>query len=435
MFDVCPPVCLGEDSQYYAVYKRYLETVDKLAGHVSRVQCVATQCVVGGVVGGRFARRLGRFGEEHVGVSAVGGESVGIAGVDGGLAESVGDGVRGGYAAWCANCSSERGEESVVVQETDADSQCVDRDNEVGKAHVGLCGDECAGCVRSTSVIPPSGVGKHWARNRQWREEKTKKKMRRKSRKSEALASENWRTTSGSAVSNDSGRGFFSGCSEDVRRQLIETRAARLIEENKVAVATCVQKLEQQSLVDDMKVAEATMRVAQAGLRTAKAVQQKALLEASDLEKLKKMQETRVLRQTETNKVAVEKAFASLASSGNVPSLVGGHAVTIRSGSISPNSSASEAEVRKVQKDLADMTECMDRLRVCLAQGDFEKAKAVVAGEKAGLGEFEGSVGLTVPEGGPPSIWYDDGGYGGYIAADGRFHSMPGEYDNFQFEE
>jgi len=232
-----------------------------------------------------------------------------------------------------------------------------------------------------------------------------------------------------SGVSDSSSyRGAFSTCTEEVRRRLASTRAERLIEENKLVAAVSAQKLKQQTEVLAMQAAEVK-------LRTAKALQRHALVEAQDVEKMKKMHETRVLRQTETNKVAVEKAFASLAGSGNVPSLVGGHAVTVRSGSISPNSSASEAEVRKVQKDLADMTECMDRLRVCLAQGDFEKAKAVVAGEKVGLGEFEGSVGLTVPEGGPPSIWYDDGGYGGYIAADGRFHSLPGEYDNFQFEE
>jgi len=218
---------------------------------------------------------------------------------------------------------------------------------------------------------------------------------------------------------------FFSACSEGVQRDLRESRARMLIAENERKVVEEKAKLVRHA-------SEEAMRVAQAELKTARAVQQKGLIEASDFEKLKKMQETRVLRQTETNKVAVEKAFASLASSGNVPSLVGGHAVTIRSGTISPNSSASEAEVRKVQKDLADMTERMERLQVCLAQGDLERVKLIAAGEKVGLGEYEDSVGLTVPEGGPPSIWYADGGY---IAGDGRFHSMPGEYDNFQFEE
>jgi len=112
-----------------------------------------------------------------------------------------------------------------------------------------------------------------------------------------------------------------------------------------------------------------------------------------------------------------------LASSGNVPSLVGGSAQTINSGSISPNSSASEAEVRKVQKDLTDLTECMERLRCCLDRNDIEGAKVVAAG-KTKNGDCDESLGLTIPEDGVPSVWYGEGD-GGYVAADGRFHSVP----------
>jgi len=288
--------------------------------------------------------------------------------------------------------------------------------------------------------------GPNYARNVQWREKKKALKARRREmgrRRSDGgvpmsrskigsvgapWQRESWRSEAVSVGEEEGQQGkgaAFSLCSQEVRRRLAETRAARLIAENEAAAAMSERKLQLCGAVDVMKAAEVK-------LKTAKALQQCALVEAGDMEKLKKMQETKVMRATETNKVAVEKAFASLASSGNVPSLVGGHAVTIRSGSISPNSSASEAEVRKIQKDLVDMTERMERLQACLAQGDFERAKAVAAGGKVDLGEYEDSVGLTVPEGGPPSIWYADGGY---IARDGRFHSMPGEYDNFQFEE
>jgi len=365
-----------------------------------RVGCV----VVGGLVGSQSPRLLRDFVGDSV-VAGHGGAGSSI--VSGEVADSV-ECVSGGNVV-----GSGAGGGSGVAADSGAGSAGVVS----GQSSVGLPG-----------LSEAVAHGSNLLRNRENRKKKQEKKKKRQ------LMGEDWRKTRGSVASVErlekvggqvAYRGVFSTCAVDVQRQLVDTRAARLIEENKLALALSAQRLRQQDVEEEV-------RVEQARLRLLRAKQQCALVEAQDISKLKKMHETRVMRQTETNKVAVEKAFASLASSGDVPSLVGGHAVTIRSGSISPNSSASEAEVRKVQKDLADMTERMERLQACLAQGDVERAKKVAAGEKVALGEYEDSVGLTVPEGGPPSIWYADGGY---IAGDGRFHSMPGEYDNFQFEE
>jgi len=149
---------------------------------------------------------------------------------------------------------------------------------------------------------------------------------------------------------------------------------------------------------------------------------------------------TGVLRRTETNKVAVEKAFGTLARTGNVPSMVGGSAETVQSGSISPNSSVSEAEVRALQKGFADLKASneslenrMRYLKLCAERDDVIGFKATMATfEPEGCEE---SVGLTIPEGGVPSIWYGEGA-GGYVGKDGRFHSEPEEtfgYESLSF--
>jgi len=232
-----------------------------------------------------------------------------------------------------------------------------------------------------------------------------------------------WRAKS--AV-EEADRGMFASCAADVRRQLVETRARRLIKENELAAVVSEQKLKQQAVTSVLRQKQEERKL--------------ALFEAQDVEGLKKMQETNVLRRTETNKVAVEKAFCSLAGSGNVPSLVGGHASTVKSGSISPNSSVSEAEVRALQKGFADLRadkESLEKkmryLKLCAERDDVIGMKATVATfEPEGCEE---SVGLTIPEGGVPSIWYGEGA-GGYVGKDGRFHSEPEEtfgYESLSF--
>jgi hypothetical protein len=97
-----------------------------------------------------------------------------------------------------------------------------------------------------------------------------------------------------------------------------------------------------------------------------RAEQQLDLLRARDMDKVKRMQAAQVVRTTEKCKVETERAFASLAKSGDVP----GFAETIVSGAssgpgltngsrssgtyISPDSSVSQQEIRQMQKDLLD---------------------------------------------------------------------------------
>jgi hypothetical protein len=89
------------------------------------------------------------------------------------------------------------------------------------------------------------------------------------------------------------------------------------------------------------------------------------------------------MRSTEVNKVAVEKAFASLASSGDVPgcvTVVSEGVPSLSLGSISPGSSVSEAEVWAMKKELEDV-----KRKLVLAERRVELVK-VEHGED---GQFE----------------------------------------------
>jgi len=279
-------------------------------------------------------------------------------------------------------------------------------------------------------------------RNRQLRQEKKERKKKRQAigRDWRSRGVSRWSGCTSSEkveVGSVAYKGAFQSCSEQVRKRLAETRAARLIAENELRAAESERKLKGES---EQREAMASLKRAEMELRVARVKQQRELLEAQDVEKLKRMHDTHVMRRTETNKVAVEKAFCSLAGSGNVPSLVGGHASTVKSGSISPNSSVSEAEVRALQKGFADLRadkesleNKMRHLKLCAERKDVIGMMATVATfEPEGC---EDSVGLTIPEGGVPSIWYGEGA-GGYVGKDGRFHSEPEEtfgYESLSF--
>jgi len=90
-----------------------------------------------------------------------------------------------------------------------------------------------------------------------------------------------------------------------------------------------------------------------------KARQELELVKLRDIAKEAKKREVAVTRQTECNKVAIEQAFGSLKATGNVPgfcaTVVSDATIpSLTSGSISPNSSVSEAEIRKAVKELED---------------------------------------------------------------------------------
>jgi len=98
---------------------------------------------------------------------------------------------------------------------------------------------------------------------------------------------------------------------------------------------------------------------AQNAVAEEKAKQELELVKLRDVAKEAKKREVAVTRQTECNKVAIEQAFESLKATGNVPgfcaTVVSDAVPTLTSGSISPNSSVSEAEVRRVVKELEDL--------------------------------------------------------------------------------
>jgi len=124
---------------------------------------------------------------------------------------------------------------------------------------------------------------------------------------------------------------------------------------------------------------------AQNELEIAKAKHQLEVLSAVDLEQEKRMRHSKMVKATEVNLVAVEKAHSSLKQSGNVPGFVPGSAETVVSGaptlttgSISPDSSVSAAEVREMAKKLADSEAENARLKEINREYGIEKLKTGV---------------------------------------------------------
>jgi len=130
-----------------------------------------------------------------------------------------------------------------------------------------------------------------------------------------------WRESAGSGETR---RGYFADCGVEVQRKLKESRARMMIAENN-------------------RVAE-------------KAERQLAVYRANDVTDEAKRYGTGVRAALERSMVSIERTHGMLVATGNVPGERGGSAETVlSSGSISPNSSVSEAEVRKMQKDLLDL--------------------------------------------------------------------------------
>jgi hypothetical protein len=102
-------------------------------------------------------------------------------------------------------------------------------------------------------------------------------------------------------------------------------------------------------------------------LAKAKAEQALMVLCARDVEQYVKAEQAKTRMLTEKRLVEIEKAHASLRSSGNVPGLgeAGSVETVVSSGSISPNSSVSEAEVRALFKEKEELL---------LRNGELERA-------------------------------------------------------------
>jgi len=202
-----------------------------------------------------------------------------------------------------------------------------------------------------------------------------------------------WRRGGGSVVR----RGFFSGASEETLRRLRGTRAARLTAENSLAAFRAERQLE--------------------------------LEKAKDVGKLVKQQEVQLMRRIEVDKVKIEKAFGTLALTGNVPG-VGGSVRTVVSaegsaasgGSISPGSSVSMQEVHALMKEVETLRAENAEL---VASGGKLKEKA----HSTGTGYTANSRGeLAEHHRGP---W---GPESYRMGADGKFHEDRG-CDFYDFDD
>jgi len=126
-------------------------------------------------------------------------------------------------------------------------------------------------------------------------------------------------------------KGFFSDLSVEQRVELQKSRAALLVKQNQLAAERADRELE--------------------------------VLRATDIEVEKKRQATKLRAAIERNMVSIEKTHATLKATDNVGrdeldhdvhTVVTDSVPSLSSGSISPNSSASMAEFRAVQKQLLD---------------------------------------------------------------------------------
>jgi len=310
-----------------------------------------------------------------------------------------GDVVRGG--------GSERGVHTGVAGDDGAGSGCSGSGVFVDQAGLGRVSSVAA------AVSGSCGVAARTLENRKKREKKKLRKQRRQgasggvagpvSGSSSSSGSSvvgggavevpEWRRGGGSTVR----RGFFSGASEETLRRLRGTRAARLTAENSLAAFRAERQLE--------------------------------LEKAKDVSRLVKQQEVQLMRRIEMDKVKIEKAFGTLALTGNVPG-VGGSVRTVVSaegsaasgGSISPGSSVSMQEVHALMKEVETLRAENAEL---VANGGKLKEKA----HSTGTGYTANSRGeLAEHHRGP---W---GPESYRMGADGKFHEDRG-CDFYDFDD
>jgi len=227
------------------------------------------------------------------------------------------------------------GKESVVVEEVDEVECSVGGVRKVDEFRGGVCGvvpavgtgeggvrqSDAGGIGERVSVPGVAVVSEKTLANRQRRQQKKELKKARQS----GLKRDDWR-------GRESKKGFVDSAGVGASEVSVKSEL-RLSLERKWAAQNAVAE--------------------------EKAKQELELVKLRDVAKEAKKREVAVTRQTECNKVAIEQAFASLKVTGNVPgfcaTVVSDAVPSLSSGSISPNSSVSEAEVRKVVKELEDL--------------------------------------------------------------------------------
>jgi len=162
---------------------------------------------------------------------------------------------------------------------------------------------------------PDGDVGARTLLNRKLRQKAKARKARKKIAQGFGVDPKTRVQQSGSGGS----KGFFSSCAEDVRKQLVETRALRLTVENKLRVAEMEQKMQVMRLEGESRLIE---------------------------------------RKFENDRMKVE-----IEAKKRIGEMPGGTVETVvSSGSVSPNSSISLAAENRLRKDLADANEKLAKL-------------------------------------------------------------------------
>jgi len=186
-------------------------------------------------------------------------------------------------------------------------------------------------------------------RGKNFEKNKAKRERRRLGKKECGVVPE-WRR-------KDHRTGYFDGCDVDRVKLLKESRMDALIAKN-----------EREVLEHKRATAKATGKDSGLGLETKwkaenklaelRAIREVEVLGALDVRDEVRKKRAQVTAATEKNLVSIEVAHGSLVKSGNASEDDSSRINTVfsvGSGSISPNSSISEAEVRKLQKDFEDL--------------------------------------------------------------------------------
>jgi len=241
----------------------------------------------------------------------------------------------------CAARGTEGGADSEVVAERETGEKL---DDGSGGCRVlrdpVLAGDEV---VVGSSVVggTNSGRGPNLERNRKNRAAQKARKLRKQGRQSSGGSSADWRSRSSGAVGGsgavevEGSRGsgsFWGSVSAEKRSLLIESKALKHIAENE-------------------RDAERARR-------------QIAVYASNGVDADARKYEKNVQAAIERSMVSIERAHGTLRATGNVPGFVGSAETILGSGSISPNSSVSEAEVRSMQKKLLDQEALIKKFEV-----------------------------------------------------------------------
>jgi len=151
--------------------------------------------------------------------------------------------------------------------------------------------------------------------------------------------------------------GYFDGCDPDQVKLLKESRMKAMIAKNEREILEH-RRATEKATGKDSGLGLETKWKAENKLAELRAVREVEVMNASDVRDEVRRRRAQVTAATERNLVSIEMAHGSLKSNGDASEEDSSRINTVfsvGSGSISPNSSVSEAEVRKLQKDFEDL--------------------------------------------------------------------------------